>query len=76
MKPPGDIKNYRILETECKKAGPQNGLKSRKKRNAREIKTDFVILKKNSVIFCNLPLDRRNKMVYNRHKKEHRSCTP
>ena len=32
----------------------------------------FVILKKNSVIFCNFPLDGRNKMVYNPFKKEHR----
>ena len=32
----------------------------------------FVILKKNSVIFCNFPLDERNKMVYNPLKKEHR----
>ena len=76
MKPPGVIKSYRISETECKKTDPKSGLKSRKKMDTREIKIDFVILKKNSVIFCNLPLDRRNKMVYNRHKKEHRSCTP
>ena len=39
---------------------------------ARKDFTTFVILKKNSVIFCNFPLDERNKMVYNPLKKEHR----
>ena len=34
--------------------------------------TSFVILEKKSVIFCNFPLDERNKMVYNPLKKEHR----
>ena len=34
--------------------------------------TSFVILKKNSVIFCNLLIDNWNKMVYNPLKKEHR----
>lgn len=38
----------------------------------KESETSFVILKKKSVIFCNLPLDERNKMVYNPLKKEHR----
>ena len=39
---------------------------------ARKDFTTFVILKKKSVIFCNFPLDERNKMVYNPLKKEHR----
>ena len=39
---------------------------------ARKDFTTFVILKKKSVIFCNFPLDERNKMVYNPFKKEHR----
>ena len=35
-------------------------------------KACFVILKKKSVIFCNLLLDIWNEMVYNPLKKEHR----